>query len=98
MPEPTPQVLASRQLLQEVCTLLVPFRDDAVLIGGWVPEIRFPDAFPGHVGSIDVDFAMRASKARHGEVVALLSKHEFRLGAEPTSSSRTWTWAGSRFQ
>jgi len=38
MPEPTPQVLASRQLLQEVCTLLSPFRDDAVLIGGWVPE------------------------------------------------------------
>jgi len=63
MPEPTLQVLASRQLLQEVCTLLVPFRDDAVLIGGWVPEIRFPDAFPGHVGSIDVDFAMRVSKA-----------------------------------
>jgi len=57
MPEPTPQVLASWQLLQEVCTLLAPFRDDAVLIGGWVPEIRFPDAFPGHVGSIDVDFA-----------------------------------------
>jgi len=83
MPEPTPQVLASRQLLQEVCTLLAPFRDDAVLIGGWVPEIRFPDAFPGHVGSIDVDFAMRASKARHNEVVALLAKHGFRPGAEP---------------
>jgi hypothetical protein len=83
MPEPTPQVLASRQLLQEVCTLLAPFRDDAVLIGGWVPEIRFPDAFPGHVGSIDVDFAMRASKARHAEVVALLAKHGFRPGAEP---------------
>ena len=83
MPEPTPQVLASRQLLQEVCTLLSPFRDDAVLIGGWVPEIRFPDAFPGHVGSIDVDFAMRASKARHNEVVALLAKHGFRPGAEP---------------
>jgi hypothetical protein len=83
MSEPTPQVLASRQLLQEVCTLLAPFRDDAVLIGGWVPEIRFPDAFPGHVGSIDVDFAMRASKARHAEVVALLAKHGFRPGAEP---------------
>ena len=82
MPEPTPQVLASRQLLQEVCTLLAPFRDDAVLIGGWVPEIRFPDAVPGHVGSIDVDFAMRASKARHNEAVVLLAKHGFRPGAE----------------
>ncbi len=63
--------------------MLAPFRDDAVLIGGWVPEIRFPQAFPGHVGSIDVDFAMRASKARHSEVVELLTKSGFRPGAEP---------------
>lgn len=83
MPEPTLQVLASRQLLQEVCALLAPFRDDAVLIGGWVPEIRFPAAYPGHVGSIDVDFAMCASRARHVEVVALLTKNGFRPGTEP---------------
>ena len=75
MPELTPQVLACRQLLQEVCALLAPFRDDAVLIGGWVPELRFPAAYPGHVGSIDVDFAMRASQARHHEIVALLERH-----------------------
>jgi Nucleotidyl transferase AbiEii toxin, Type IV TA system len=79
----SPQVLASRQLLQEVCALLAPFRDDAVLIGGWVPDIRFPQAYPGHVGSIDVDFAMRSSKARHAEVVALLTASGFRTGAEP---------------
>jgi hypothetical protein len=81
--EPPIQVVASRQLLQEVCALLAPVCDDAVLIGGWVPEIRFPDAYPAHVGSIDVDFAMRTSKARHDEVVALLLKHGFRKGAEP---------------
>jgi hypothetical protein len=83
MPDLPLPVLASRQLLQEVCTLLAPFRDDAVLIGGWVPEIRFPDALPSHVGSIDVDFAMRASKARHAEVVALLLARGFRPGPEP---------------
>jgi hypothetical protein len=83
MPEPTIQVLASRKLLQEVCGLLMPFLDDAVLIGGWVPEIRYPHAFPSHVGSIDVDFAMRASKARHAEVVALLVRSGFRPGKEP---------------
>jgi len=97
VPEPTPQVLASRQLLQEVCTLLAPFRDDAVLIGGWVPEIRFPDAFPGHVGSIDVDFAMRASKARHAEVVALLAKHGFRPGAEPYQFLKNMDMDGKSF-
>ena len=83
MPDQSSQVLASRQLLQEVCALRAPFQDDAVLIGGWVPEIRFPEAYPGHVGSIDVDFAMRASRARHAEVVALLTKNGFRPGAEP---------------
>ena len=83
MPEPTSQVLASRQLLQEVCAILEPFRDDAVLIGGWVPEVRFPHAYPAHVGSIDVDFALRANRARHEQVVALLLKHGFRRGSEP---------------
>lgn len=83
MPEPLPiPVNASRLLLQEACALLAPFRDDAVLIGGWVPEIRFPDAHPAHVGSIDVDFAMRADKARHQAVSALLLRHGFRRGPE----------------
>ncbi len=97
MPEQTPQVLACRQLLQEVCALLAPFRDDAVLIGGWVPEIRFPQAYPGHVGSIDVDFAMRASKARHAEVVALLTKHGFRPGAEPYQFVKNLDVSGQSF-
>lgn len=83
MPEPTLQVLASRQLLHEVCALLTPFRDETVLIGGWVPEIRFPDAYPAHVGSIDLDFAARLSQARHAEVVAYLRVHGFRAGEEP---------------
>ena len=63
--------------------MLAPFKDDAVLIGGWVPELRFPDAYPGHVGSIDVDFAMRASRERHAAVVALLDRHGFLPGREP---------------
>lgn len=83
MPEPKLQVLASRQLLQEVCALMAPFADDAVLIGGWVPEIRFPDAHPEHVGSIDVDFATRTDIARYAEVVSLLTKRGFRPGREP---------------
>jgi hypothetical protein len=82
MPELPPPVLASRQLLQEVCALLAPYQDNAVLIGGWVPEIRFPDAYPAHVGSIDVDFAMRVTKAMHIEVVALLSANGFRPGRD----------------
>lgn len=83
MSEPTIQVRAARRLLEEVCAVLAPFHDDAVLIGGWVPELRFPDAFPGHVGSIDVDFALRVSRERHARIVALLTAHGFRAGVEP---------------
>lgn len=84
MPEPLPlPVAASRRLLQEVCALLAHFRDDAVLIGGWVPELRFPDAHPAHLGSIDVDFALRADRARHQAVSDLLLRHGFRRGSEP---------------
>lgn len=83
MHEPRVTVLASRQLLHEVCALLEPYRDDAVLIGGWVPELRFPHTVPGYVGTIDVDFATRASAERHRQVVALLLKNGFRQGKEP---------------
>jgi hypothetical protein len=97
MAEPTPQVLASRQLLHEVCALLAPFRDDAVLIGGWVPEIRFPDAYPAHIGSIDVDFASRVSKARHGEIVALFLAHGFRPGEVPYRFAKNMDIGGKSF-
>ncbi len=97
MAEPTPQVLASRQLLHEVCALLAPFRDDAVLIGGWVPEIRFPDAYPAHVGSIDVDFASRVSKARHAEIVAFLLKHGFRPGEASYRFAKNMDIGGKSF-
>lgn len=82
MPEPTLHVVACRRLLQEVCAVLAPFQDDAVLIGGWVPEILYPAAVPGHVGSVDIDFAMRASRARHQQLLEILAAHGFRPGGE----------------
>lgn len=97
MPDETVEVLAARQLLQHVCEVLAPFRDDAILIGGWVPEIRFPDAIPGHVGSIDVDFALRASTAGHRQVVALLQKNGFRFGRAPYQFVKNMDVGGKSF-
>jgi hypothetical protein len=42
MPEPTPQVLASRQLLQEVCRLLAPFRGIPALAAEFATLIDDP--------------------------------------------------------
>lgn len=53
------RIEANRILLRDVCALLAAHGDDAVLIGGWVPDVRFPTARPPHIGSIDVDMLLR---------------------------------------
>lgn len=80
MPVASDQIRATRALLAEVCALMSAHTDDAVLIGGWVPDIRFPAARPAHVGSIDVDFALRMERQAHAAVVATLLANGFRPG------------------
>jgi predicted nucleotidyltransferase len=81
MPDQRDPIRATRILLSEVCALMSAHADDAVLIGGWVPDVRFPNARPAHVGSIDVDFALRLERDAHAAVVALLLRNGFRPGA-----------------
>lgn len=47
---------ASRAVLIEVANVLGAYRPHLVLVGGWVPELLFPNK--GHLGSIDVDLAV----------------------------------------
>ncbi len=54
---------ASRAVLMEVLNVLGGFRDDIVLVGGWVPDLLYPGR--GHMGSLDVDLAV--SRAALGE-------------------------------
>ena len=51
---PEDQVEAAKSVMLELTRLLGEYRDDIVVIGGWVPELLFA----GHVGSIDVDLAL----------------------------------------
>jgi hypothetical protein len=44
---------AAHRVLVELCSLFTQYQDDIRIIGGWVPELLFPDQ--GHVGSVDVD-------------------------------------------
>jgi hypothetical protein len=69
------QVAAARRVLVDVGQVLASFSDAIVVVGGWVPDLRLPDAEPVHVGSIDVDFALDAAKlgdGRYAEIVKLL--------------------------
>lgn len=69
------QVAAARRVLVDVGQVLASFSDAIVVVGGWVPDLRLPDAEPEHVGSIDVDLALDAGKlgdGRYAEIVKLL--------------------------
>jgi hypothetical protein len=54
------EVDACRSVLVEVLTILAKDLDKLVVVGGWVPELAFPER--GHIGSLDVDLALDATK------------------------------------
>lgn len=49
---------AAHSVLIELAHLLGEYRDQFVVIGGWVPELLIPDSSEPHVGSLDVDIAV----------------------------------------
>lgn len=51
-------VEAARSVLLELAHLLGEYRDDMVLVGGWVPELLLDAKGMPHVGSTDVDLAL----------------------------------------
>ncbi len=56
------EVTACRSVLIEVLTILGKDLDKLAVVGGWVPELTFPDK--GHVGSLDVDLALDPTKLK----------------------------------
>jgi hypothetical protein len=59
-------VEAAGSLLLELTHLLGEYRDEIVLIGGWVPPLLLPHAETPHVGSIDIDLALDHRKLQEG--------------------------------
>ena len=57
-------VEAAKSVLIELTHLLGEYRDNIVLIGGWVPELLIPQKPRPHVGSIDIDLALNHVKIR----------------------------------
>ena len=51
-------VEAARSVLVELIHVLGEYRDEIVLVGGWVPEFICPNPERAHVGSMDVDLAL----------------------------------------
>lgn len=57
-------VEAAKSVLIELTHLLGEYRDNIVLVGGWVPELLIPQKPRPHVGSIDIDLALNHLKIR----------------------------------
>ncbi len=47
------QIEAAHRVLVELVNLFSEYKDETRIVGGWVPDLMFPER--GHVGSVDVD-------------------------------------------
>jgi hypothetical protein len=80
---------AARRVLIDVGQVLASFSDCLVLVGGWIPDLLFQDgkdAESSHIGSLDVDLALDASRLQDGRYAELLQllldTKRYRLGAK----------------
>lgn len=78
-------VAAAHSVLLEVTRLLGEYRDDIVIIGGWVPELLLSGAKNKHVGSIDVDLALNhqaLADPRYKTILDLLQSRDYTQSSE----------------
>ena len=91
---PEESVEAARRVMLELARLLGEYRDDIVVIGGWVPGLLLRDAAEEHIGSIDVDLALdhnRFGEVGYRTVVDHLLSRGYIQGKQPFIFHRTVT-------
>lgn len=72
---------AARSVLVELAHLLGEYKDDIVLIGGWVPELLLSTTDAPHTGSVDVDIALNhrsLQEPRYKTLLELLIRRGYR--------------------
>lgn len=85
-------VAAARSVLLELTHLLGQYRDDIVVVGGWVPELLLPQSQGHHIGSTDVDLALNhrtLQEAGYRTIKELLLARGYREGSQPFIFHRT---------
>lgn len=79
-------VHAARAVLLELTHLLGAYRDDIVLVGGWVPELLLPSKEFPHVGSTDIDLALdhrNLPAEGYATILKLLRNRGYEQGTQP---------------
>jgi hypothetical protein len=85
-------VKAAHEVLVEICRILGEYRDNMVIVGGWIPSLIFEKAEEKHVGSIDVDIALNHSaigEPGYRTILELLKQRGYVEGKQPFSFLRT---------
>lgn len=79
-------VEAARSVMIELIHLLGEFRQDIVLVGGWVPSLLFPDSTPPHLGSTDIDLALNHKKIKQDSyhtICKILLERDYKETSQP---------------
>ena len=79
-------VTAAHSVLIELFHLLGEYRDDIVVVGGWVPPLLLTHAAATHVGSMDVDLALNHRALQdegYRTIQQLLLTRGYRQGKQP---------------
>ncbi|MHB8911028.1 MAG: hypothetical protein ACYDAA_19305 [Syntrophales bacterium] len=93
-------VAAAKSVLIELVHLLGQYRDEVVLVGGWVPELLLGDRVPSHTGSMDIDLALDHRKLQeegYRTIRELLLGREYRQGSQPFKFIRRIVVGGATF-
>jgi len=84
------QQVAARAVLIEVVNILGAFKDDLVIVGGWVPDLMYPGK--NHVGSLDVDLAVgpgAVGSDAYSTILGRLKENNYSHAIAPTRFYRT---------
>ena len=93
------KVEAARSVLIELVHLLGEYKDDIVLIGGWIPEVLLPHISGPHSGSMDVDLALnhlKIQEAGYKMIQDLLKSKGYRQGEQPFTFFRDLNVGGQK--
>lgn len=74
---------AAQRILIEIANLLNDFQDNMLIIGGWVPDLLFPDL--DHIGSIDVDILfnhLNLAESSYENIERILTRNGYRKHPE----------------
>lgn len=80
------EVEISLSVLVELMTVLGNYRDNIVLIGGWVPYFLLDSNEIPHVGSIDIDLALNFKEITdesYKTILDLLNQRGYKQGSQP---------------